>query len=151
LITIVSIVFSAIGAFFVYIIGAKYVIEVISLAWNSKGLPSPKMVTVDLLIAIDLFLFGSLLLIFSFGTYDLFICKASSEVERDTTSSGPFWLRIRTVEDLKSLLLGYILIMLSVTFLKQAVSIEYKTPTSLFLFAGGIFLIALSYYFTHRR
>jgi len=146
------VIFSIIGAVFVYIIGALYVIDIISLTWNSKEMPSPKILTADLLIAIDLFLCGSLLLIFSYGTYDLFIQKTFTDSEKDMVMmSCPFWLRIRSVDDLKSLLLGYILIMLSITFLKQAVTIDYTSAVSLFLFAGGIFLIGLTYYLTHKR
>lgn len=152
-ITLVSVIFSLIGAFFVYLMGAKYIIDIMYSSWTYKGF-SPRTLTADLLIAVDLFLFGSLLLIFSYGTYDLFLQKPPSESEPDkesTSLSGPLWLRIRTVEDLKSYLLGYILIMLSITFLKQAVAVDYTSPLSLFLFAGGIFLLGLTYYLTHKR
>ncbi|MCS7234258.1 MAG: YqhA family protein [Synergistetes bacterium] len=151
LITIISVVFSVIGAFFVYIMGALYIFKVIFSHMRAEEIPPLKLLTADLLIALDLFLCGSLFIIFSYGTYDLFIRKTSVENVMDSATCGPIWLSIKNVEDLKSYLLGYILIMLSVTFLKQAVAVDYTSPVSLFLFAGGIFLLGLTYYFAHKR
>lgn len=141
-----------IGAFLVYIMGAFYVGRVIYYSIKAGQISSIKDLTIELLLALDLFLFGSLLVVFSYGTYDLFI--RGSFPEKSQTSSknqSPIWLSIGTIEDLKGYLLGYIIIMLSVTFLQKAVTLEYASPLSLFLFAGGIFLLGLTYYFAHKR
>lgn len=144
-------IFSVIGAFFVYVMGALYIGKVILSHVRTHEIPPLKLLTADLLVALDLFLCGSLFIIFSYGTYDLFIRKMPTKGAEDSLTCGPIWLSIRNVEDLKSYLLGYILIMLSVTFLKQAVAVDYTSPVSLFLFAGGIFLLGLTYYFAHKR
>lgn len=144
-------IFSIIGAFFVYIMGAFYVTKIIYVFIKVGSIPSLKDLTIELLLALDLFLFGSLLLIFAYGTYDLFIRSAFPETLQSSAKQCPIWLSIGTMEDLKGYLLGYIIIMLSVTFLQKAVALEYTSPVSLFLFAGGIFLLGLTYYFVHKR
>lgn len=62
---------------------------------------------------VDMFLMGTVLFIVAAGLYQLFI---------DPRTSLPAWLRIRSLDDLKSLLTGVIIVALLVTFLGSAVS-----------------------------
>ncbi len=62
---------------------------------------------------VDMFLMGTVLFIVAAGLYQLFI---------DPRSGLPGWLRIRSLDDLKSLLTGVIIVALLVTFLGTAVS-----------------------------
>jgi len=68
-----------IGAFLVYIMGAFYVGRVIYYSIKAGQILSIKDLTIELLLALDLFLFGSLLVVFSYGTYDLFIRSSFPE------------------------------------------------------------------------
>lgn len=62
---------------------------------------------------VDMFLMGTVLFIVAAGMYQLFI---------DPRTSLPAWLRIRSLDDLKTLLTGVIIVALLVTFLGSAVS-----------------------------
>ena len=62
---------------------------------------------------VDMFLMGTVMFIVAAGLYQLFV---------DPRTSLPGWLRIRSLDDLKSLLTGVIIVALLVTFLGTAVS-----------------------------
>ncbi len=62
---------------------------------------------------VDMFLMGTVMFIVAAGLYQLFI---------DSRTSLPGWLRIRSLDDLKSLLTGVIIVALLVTFLGSAVA-----------------------------
>ncbi|MBX3029869.1 MAG: YqhA family protein [Chloroflexi bacterium] len=72
-----------------------------------------KMLIADTIALIDMFLLGTVLFIVAAGQYQLFI---------DPRAQLPTWLRIRSLDDLKSLLTGVIIVALLVTFLGAAVS-----------------------------
>jgi uncharacterized membrane protein YqhA len=62
---------------------------------------------------VDMFLMGTVMFIVAAGLYQLFI---------DPRTALPGWLRIRSLDDLKSLLTGVIIVALLVTFLGSAVA-----------------------------
>jgi uncharacterized membrane protein YqhA len=62
---------------------------------------------------VDMFLMGTVMFIVAAGLWQLFV---------DPRTSLPRWLRIRSLDDLKSLLTGVIIVALLVTFLGAAVS-----------------------------
>jgi len=72
-----------------------------------------KLLSVELVTMIDLFLLGTVLYIFAVGLYELFI---------DQGLPMPPWLRITTLDDLKERLLGVVAVLLAVTFLGSAVT-----------------------------
>jgi uncharacterized membrane protein YqhA len=72
-----------------------------------------KLLAVDLVTMIDLFLLGTVLYIVAVGLYELFI---------DAGLPMPAWLRITTLDDLKERLLGVVAVLLAVTFLGSAVT-----------------------------
>jgi uncharacterized membrane protein YqhA len=72
-----------------------------------------KVLSVDLVTMIDLFLIGTVLYIVAVGLYELFI---------DPGLPMPGWLKITTLDDLKERLLGVVAVLLAVTFLGSAVT-----------------------------
>jgi len=81
-----------------------------SLSFTSSG---AKVLSVDLVTMIDLFLIGTVLYIIAVGLYELFI---------DPGLPMPRWLKITTLDDLKERLLGVVGVLLAVTFLGSAVT-----------------------------
>jgi uncharacterized membrane protein YqhA len=77
---------------------------------NEKGI---KLLAVELVTIIDLFLLGTVLYIVAVGLYELFV---------DPGLPMPPWLRIATLDDLKERLLGVVVVLLAVTFLGNAVT-----------------------------
>jgi uncharacterized membrane protein YqhA len=72
-----------------------------------------KLLQVELVTIIDLFLLGTVLYIVAVGLYELFV---------DPGLPMPPWLRITTLDDLKERLLGVVAVLLAVTFLGNAVT-----------------------------
>lgn len=79
-----------------------------------------KDLSIDLIQTIDIFLLATVLYIIGMGLYELFI---------DDALKLPSWLEVKTLDDLKSRLLGVVAVILPVTFLgilvdwKQGISI----------------------------
>ncbi len=92
--------------------------------------------------AVDEFLFATVLFIFSIGLYELFIKGEEKETK-------PHWLHIKSLEDLKEALGRVVLVILIITFFKNAISMSYGTPTSLVYLGIAILLIAFSLFITH--
>jgi uncharacterized membrane protein YqhA len=81
---------------------------------------------------VDMFLMGTVLFIVAAGMYQLFI---------DPRTSLPGWLRISSLDDLKSLLTGVIIVALLVTFLGSAV--EWTNESSPNIIALGLSVAAV--------
>jgi uncharacterized membrane protein YqhA len=82
---------------------------------NETGI---KLLAVELVTIIDLFLLGTVLYIVAVGLYELFV---------DPGLPMPPWLRIATLDDLKERLLGVVVVLLAVTFLGNAVTWDGST------------------------
>ena len=104
----------------------------------------------QLVSSVDVFLFALVLIIFGVGVYELFI--ANVDPEDKPAESRPTWLKISSVDDLKSSLGKVILMVLIVSFFKHVLEIdsEHWTPTSLLYLAIGILLISGALYLTHK-
>jgi len=137
-IIIIPVVITYIGAFIMFIIGA---IE----AWNSISLfitNDYKHSQFSLILGIDAFLLGLVLLIFSYGIYDLFISKIDVA---DRPSVRPNWMRFKDIGELKIILAQVILIILTINFF-ELVFIEMNNPESFqdfMIIPVGIVLIAV--------
>lgn len=104
----------------------------------------------ELVSSVDIFLFALVLIIFGVGVYELFITKIDP-VEREN-DTRPSWLRISSVDDLKSSLGKVILMVLIVSFFKHTLELtkEQWEPTTLLYLAIGILLISAALYLTHK-
>lgn len=106
-------------------------------------------VIVGIISIVDDFLLGIVLLIFSLGTYDLFISKIDPAEEQDDIR--PDWLIFNSLDELKSVLAKIVLMIMIINFLKYSVHMEFKTPLHLLELGGGIALVALSMKLTHKK
>lgn len=96
---------------------------------------------------IDGYLLATVLLIFSFGLYELFI-KEMAAAKKDGAASRV--LVIESLDDLKARLAKVILMILIVKFFEYAINMDFATPLELLIFAGGIALVGLSLYLSHK-
>ena len=103
-----------------------------------------------LVSSVDVFLFALVLIIFGVGVYELFIANIDPENKPEETR--PNWLKISSVDDLKSSLGKVILMVLIVSFFKHVLEIDAGnwTPLALLYLAIGIMLIAGALYLTHK-
>lgn len=118
----------------------------------SKGTVNPNYEKMfeELVSSVDIFLFALVLIIFGVGVYELFITKIDP-VEREN-DTRPSWLRITSVDDLKSSLGKVILMVLIVAFFKHTLELSKAQwdPTTLLYLSIGILLIAAALYLTHK-
>lgn len=98
--------------------------------------------------AIDLFLIGMVLLIFSFGLYELFI----SHIDIGRSNNEVKILEISSLDELKSRIIKVIIMVLVVTFFKKIISMDevFTTPLDMMFFAISIFAISFGVYFMHK-
>jgi uncharacterized membrane protein YqhA len=85
---------------------------------------------------IDLFLLGAVLYIVSLGLYELFI---------DDKLPTPSWLIVTNLNDLKSILIGVVVVLLAVTFLGYVVTWNGNSNILALGIAVGLVLLALGY------
>ena len=94
-----------------------------------------KVLQVELVTIIDLFLLGTVLYIIAVGLYELFV---------DPGLPMPPWLRITSLDDLKERLLGVVAVLLAVTFLGSAVTWDGSANILAFGLAIGVVLGVVS-------
>lgn len=96
---------------------------------------------------VDGYLLATVLLIFGLGLYELFISDIDPATG-DKTSSNI--LLINSLDDLKNRLAKVILMILIVNFFEHVISMDFKSALELLYLAGGIALIGLALYLTHK-
>ncbi|MEW6766341.1 MAG: YqhA family protein [Pseudomonadota bacterium] len=96
---------------------------------------------------LDGFLLATILLIFALGLYELFISKIDVAHAGEGASNV---LIINNLDDLKNRLAKVILLILVVKFFEYGINMGFKTPLDLLTFAGGIALIGLALFLSHK-
>ena len=97
--------------------------------------------------SVDVYLFAMVLIIFGMGVYELFISKIDPvETKLD---SRPSWLRITSIDDLKSSLGKVILMVLIVSVFEHSLSIDYDQSIDLLYASVAVVLVAVALYVTH--
>ena len=91
---------------------------------------------------IDGFLLAIVLLIFSFGIYELYVSKIDKAYEQGIAHKH--LLSISCLDDLKARLGKVILMILIVKFFEMALSVHFTTMDDLLKFSGGVLLIAIA-------
>ena len=91
---------------------------------------------------IDLYLIGIVLMIFSFGIYELFISKIDVARETDELQI----LEVRSLDQLKDKILKLIVVVLVVSFFKRVMAMNVTSVTELLYLAIAILLISASGY-----
>ncbi|MEM9318762.1 MAG: YqhA family protein [Pseudomonadota bacterium] len=96
-----------------------------------------KALVIEFIEIVDLFLLGTVFLIISVGLYELFI---------DQNVRLPAWLEIKTLDDLKSKLIGVVIVVLGVLFLGQVVSWDGERDLLGYGVAIALVIAALTYF-----
>jgi len=144
LFTLLPVIFGLISSLTFFILGSLEVIEGIVHKVSDGGSGHLKVeATVSMLIGgIDNYLIGVVLLIFSFGIYELFISPLDI---RDRYSYVQV-LKVTSLEELKSKILAVIVMALVVSFFKKAVTASIDTSADMLVLAASILIISLSGY-----
>lgn len=135
---LLAVIFGVIGALALFILGSIEIIHTLKYF-----LPSEQQthnyapVLIGIIGAIDLYLIAIVLLIFSFGIYELFISRL--DIARD--SGGQHVLDISSLDELKNKLLKVIIMVLIVTFFKAILSTSFSSPIEMLYLAIAILAI----------
>jgi len=96
--------------------------------------------------AVDLYLIAIVMLIFSFGVYELFI----SQIDPAKESGASKILEIHSLDQLKDKLAKVIVMVLVVTFFKKAMYTPYDSPLDMLYFAIAILALGGALYFLSK-
>ena len=151
LIIILAVIFSMIGGIALFLVASYDLWEIaVDVFKFFFGHYHPEHFHADLVSsiigAIDLYLIAVVLLIFSFGIYELFISK----IDEAEDSEGSKILQIDSLDELKSKLGNVIVMVLIVSFFKKVINMNFNTPLEMLYLAGSILALALALYFMHK-
>ena len=149
LLVLLAVVSSIVGSFALFIAGLfEVMFPLIKFVKTLDYEILSKKLVASAIASIDMFLIATFLIIFAFGLYELFISKIDP-AQDDPDRSKVFY--ITNLEDLKTKLGRVVIMVIIVTFFKQAMEIDYETPLDILYLGAGAFGIALALYFTHKE
>ena len=151
LFVLLAVIFSIIGGIVLFIVAS---VDIYHIAVEAVGVfmghtyPEDFHENVVLVIigAIDLYLMAVVMLIFSFGLYELFI----SEIDVASSAESSRILEIHSLDELKDKLAKVIVMVLVVSFFKRVLHTDYNGALELLYFAGSILALSVGLYFLHK-
>lgn len=151
LFVLLAVVFSMLGAIILFGIASMDIFDVIgktlSVYIHHEHPAHFHEEVVGVIIgSIDLYLMAIVLLIFSFGVYELFI----SEIDVAKESSGSKILEIHSLDQLKDKLAKVIVMVLVVSFFRKVMYTPYSGALEMLYFSLSILALAIGLYFLHK-
>jgi uncharacterized protein (TIGR00645 family) len=148
LIVILAVIFGALSSIVLFIAGSLEVIRTLITAVSLSNLAiHHSELLVGIIGAVDLFLIATVLLIFSFGIYELFISKI--DIARNSESFHTL-LEISTLDDLKNKIIKVIIMVLIVSFFQRVLELQINNSTDMLMMALSIAAICIGVFFLHR-
>ncbi|MBP2133549.1 putative membrane protein YqhA [Methanomicrobium sp. W14] len=148
-VVLLGVIFGALSALVLFVAGSLEIFEVLKDYLVSTEL---SMTHEDILIgiigAVDFYLIGLVLLIFSFGIYELFISKL--DIARVQGEFGNI-LEVRNLDDLKNKIIKVIIMVLIVSFFQRVLSMELTTSMDMLAMAVSIGVICIGVYFLGKH
>ncbi|KAL5198869.1 hypothetical protein ABZP36_002381 [Zizania latifolia] len=153
------------GSLLCFLNGCVYIKEAYSVYWTScvKGVHTGQMV-LKVVEAIDVYLAGTVMLIFGMGLYGLFISNTSTDApsESDRALQGsslfgmfalkerPKWMKITSLDELKTKVGHVIVMILLVKMFERSKMVKITTGMDLLSYSVCIFLSSASLYILHN-
>ncbi|XP_019456073.1 PREDICTED: uncharacterized protein LOC109356902 [Lupinus angustifolius] len=153
------------GSLICFLNGCNYIVDAYKVYWTScvKGVHSGQMV-LRLVEAIDVYLAGTVMLIFGMGLYGLFISNvppnASPSDDRAIKGSSlfgmfalkerPKWMKISSLDELKTKVGHVIVMILLVKMFERSKMVSIATGLDLLSYSVCIFLSSASLYILHN-
>ncbi len=146
-----AVIFGIIGAFVLFVVAS---IDIYTVAVETAKVyinhlhPENfhEMIVSGIIGAVDLYLIAIVMLIFSFGLYELFI----SEIDPAKQSETSKVLEIHSLDELKDKLAKVIVMVLVVSFFKKVLHTEYSGALEMLYFAVSILALSVGLYFLHK-
>ncbi|CAK9225960.1 unnamed protein product [Sphagnum troendelagicum] len=157
--TLLAIGGSLAGSLLCFLKGCGYVFESFNVHRFATG-----QILLKLVEAVDVYLFGTVLLIFGMGVYGLFISNVATDTAacddralQNTSLFGlfllkrrPLWMRIGSLDELKTKLGHVIVMILLVKMYEKSKVVVITTSVDLLGYAISIFMSSTSLYVLHR-
>ena len=152
-IVLMAVIFGLLGAIGLFVVASFDVYDTIKLILNTYiNHLHPKhfheLVVGGIIGAVDLYLIGVVMLLFSFGLYELFI--SDIDVAKEDEERENKILSIHSLDQLKDKISKVIVMVLVVGFFKKVGLAEYKEPLELLYLALSITAIAVGLYFLSK-
>lgn len=141
---LLAVICSYIASIAVLIYGVFETVHAIALSIHQGEISSKggKQLVVSLIEVIDLFLLSTVFYITALGLYELFI---------DDRIKVPEWLEIHNIDDLKAKLISVIIVVLSVSFLGQAVTWDGNPNFLPFGASVALVIASLTYFLSGHK
>ncbi|HEY9849391.1 MAG TPA: YqhA family protein [Leptolyngbyaceae cyanobacterium] len=145
---IVPVLFGLLSTVTLFFLGSLEILEGIQLYWHSEHGETQVITKImtGIVGGIDLYLIGIVLMLFSFGIYELFISKI--DVGRNNQEIRI--LEIHSLDQLKDKILKVIVMVLVVRIFKVVSGMTVQTFQDVLFLAIAIILIAGSSYLMHQ-
>ncbi|XP_042483131.1 uncharacterized protein LOC122063502 [Macadamia integrifolia] len=151
------------GSLLCFLNGCVYIFEAYKVYWTAclKGVHTGQMV-LRLVEAIDVYLAGTVMLIFGMGLYGLFISNEPPGVSSKASSKGsslfgmfalkerPKWMKISSLDELKTKVGHVIVMILLVKMFEKSKMVTIATGLDLLSYSVCIFLSSASLYILHN-
>ena len=146
-IVLLAVLFSTMGSVVLFIIGSIEIVEA-TLEYIYHPEMGHSHLLAYIITAVDLYLIGVVLLIFSFGIYELFISKI--DIARENTDVTI--LEVENIDELKHKIIKVIIMVLIVSFFEKILKLHdnFNSPLDMLYFALSIFALAIGVYFVNK-
>lgn len=147
---LLPVIFGMLSALILFVVATIDIMMMIMKLWDT-WVKHAKMENIHALIvgeiigAVDLYLIAIVLVIFSFGLYELFI----SEVN-DKDKHIPSILAVHSLDELKDKLAKVIVMVLVVSYFRRVFYIDYSGPLEMMYFAISITALSIGVYLLHK-
>lgn len=151
LIVLLAVILSLVGSILLFVVASWDIIDAGTKTLhyytdsNHAGHDIHNLLLNAIISSIDLYLIAVVLMIFSFGLYELFISKISIK-----ELSNIKVLEIHTLDQLKDKLAKVIVMALIVAFFSKVLNMDVKNTIDMIYFALSILALSLGLYFLHK-
>ena len=148
-IVILGVIFGAISAVALFIAGSLEIYNVLTeFLFSAESHIGHEEILIAIIGAIDFYLIALVLLIFSFGIYELFISEL--DIARMAGDFGNI-LEVTNLDDLKNKIVKVIIMVLIVSFFQRILSMTFTTSLDMLWMAISICVICVGVYFLGRH
>ncbi len=146
LFVLIAVVCTLLGAIGLFILGSVEIVNTLMNIFGNYAQGDSAKTLIGIIGAIDLYLMGIIMLIFSFGIYELFVSK----IDIARLHSDMKLLDIGSLDELKNKILKVVVMVLIVTFFKEMLVMKFNTPLEMLFFAMSIVGVAWAVYLIRK-
>jgi len=149
LVIILAVIFGLIGAFALFTVASVDIFSIAAYVIKTYLTGAhPEMfhedVVAGIIGAVDLYLIAVVMLIFSFGLYELFIAEIDECTAKMKSSNI---LEIKSLDELKDKIAKVIIMVLVVNFFQRVLHTKFEGAMDMFYFALSIAALSIGLYF----